>query len=528
MPIAPKTGPLTFDELLALWKSGTDTAYSEPLLRSADGAAVVGQMLAQLAFVSRAIDETFQTLFLLPGSGQTGEPASGPVRSRVVLTISRSSGFEIPLAFLPGTLRVEEVAGDMGPDGPIPARTGRFYASAETKVLMPGEDEIPLLTNAERAGRGYDLPRPGTIRGFAQPGALLQGENATAVRAEPLHRLIASPRPDAPAPENVGSYVLLTAGANAGRMLRVAGYEPPDEAATNGGTLLLAATGLFVLSLLSGTFRPGEKVEQFPSGAKGVFLAADGDRMLLDRTSGIFQTTQVVIGQENGAQAVFSDVEIDPEIVDETTTAGWRILAWDVDLGLACSNALSPAGGRNAMLDEIGHERKIFRGANERTEAFRPRVAEMADTIAPNAIQRTVNRVLTPSNREGLVREVGQPNFRGLFYDGDPASLDPGAAFAYDLPGIDYRFHSILDYAEFRGFFIVEIPNTGEGDFGCAYDAGVSNAYDAAPWLAFYDGIAIQAAIDALDVWHAVDRARAYGVGFDLVLAGRFADIPPV
>lgn len=515
----PKTGPLTFEELLALWRSGVDEGYSEPLLRGGDGNGLelTGQMLAQLELVSRAIDETFQSWFISPYSGQTGDPASGPRRSTVELTIRRTKRIDVPLIFLPLRLRAEELADDFGPNGPVPTRTGRVYASALLDGLMPGEDEIPLSFAAERAGRGYDLPLPGTIRAFAQPGARLTNAGASVVPGVASHALVAAPFPDAPAPENVGSYLAFLDGANAGRIVRVSGHAAPPDDGSTGGRLDLAATGVYMLASSGGTFEPGEPIEQAFSGARGVFLKTDGTRFVLDRTLGDFVLAQAVIGQRSGATATFDAEETDPDLVAETGTAEWRILSWADDLGMTVSNALSPAGGRAAMLDEIGFERDVPRDGDS-DDVFRERVAFLPDVVSPNAIRRTVNRILAPSGRQGCVREVGYEAFRGLFYDGDPTSADPAIAFAYDM---DFdvrpqdRFKLRLDYAEFRAFFLVGIPPSDEGEFGIAYDAGATNAYDAAPWLSFYDGFPIGAAAEAIAIWRAVDKARAYGVGFD-------------
>jgi hypothetical protein len=329
-------------------------------------------------------------------------------------------------------------------------------------------------------------------------------------------------------PDHVGSYVELVDGANAGRVARVAGYGAPPEDGSTGGQLLLAPTGVYLLSLLVGTFEPGEPIEQFPSGAKGAFLKTDGTRYVLDRTAGDFVTAQAVVGQRSGAQAVFSSEEVDPDLVAETGTAEWRVLSWADDLGLTVTNALSPSGGRAAMLDELGHERAILRDG-EADETFRERVANLPDVVSPAAIRRTINRILAPTGRQAIVREVGREELRGLFYDGDPTSADPSIAFAYDLDFAirpEDTFKLALDYAEFRAFFLVEVPPSGDGDFGIAYDAGSTNAYDAAPWLAFFDGFPIGEAAEAIAIWRAVDKARALGVGFDFVRIDRSP--PPV
>ncbi len=79
------------------------------------------------------------------------------------------------------------------------------------------------------------------------------------------------------------------------------------------------------------------------------------------------------------------------------------------------------------------------------------------------------------------------------------------------------RWKVLLDYTEFRAFFLMGFAAFGLGDFGFAFDAGASNAFDAAPWLAFLDGQPLTEANLNRAVWIALNEAKAGGVGFDLV-----------
>jgi len=97
-----------------------------------------------------------------------------------------------------------------------------------------------------------------------------------------------------------------------------------------------------------------------------------------------------------------------------------------------------------------------------------------------------------------------------------------GASF---LPGlfegslrVQDRFKLNLDYTEFRAFFLVGLPPTALGEFGLAFDSGPNNAFDAAPYLAYFDGFPLTGAVLNRTTWQAIDNARAGGVGFDLVL----------
>lgn len=78
------------------------------------------------------------------------------------------------------------------------------------------------------------------------------------------------------------------------------------------------------------------------------------------------------------------------------------------------------------------------------------------------------------------------------------------------------RFKVLLDYEEFRAFFMIGVPLLTLGDFGTAFDVGASNAFDVSPYFAFFDGFPLTAATIRSAIWRAVDKARAGGVGFDL------------
>lgn len=95
------------------------------------------------------------------------------------------------------------------------------------------------------------------------------------------------------------------------------------------------------------------------------------------------------------------------------------------------------------------------------------------------------------------------------------ASFMPGAITG-GLRPVD-RFKTLLDYTEFRAFFLLGVPPPVLGEFGIPYDAPHPyNAFDAAPYLTFSDGMPITSAVLNRATWQAVDQARAGGVGFTL------------
>ncbi len=518
-----KRGPLTIAELTALWRSVTDPTYSAPFIELGEGQGFEAhtQAFAQHERVSEAVDRTTQAMYVLPFSGQTDEPASGGRRARVTLIIERSPLVDLQreVTFVAGQ-RVEEVEIDFGELGGVEIHTGRRYTLLETVGLGPGElGPLTVIAEAEAEGFGYNNPAPGTLRAFVQAGAGFTNDGASVAPGTSLHRLVVRPEPDVVLPEHVGQYVELLDGSNRGAVRRIAGYVEPTAGGLfpDGGQALLAPTMVLRLSAVSGSFIPGELVEQ-PGGASARVIFQTATHLIADRVSGSFAVATMSTGVQSGVGATFDSIDQGPELVAESRTAAWRVLEW-ADLGISVTNVDSPSGGRAALLDELGDERGVQRGAGVDDETYREAVSSLADVISPAAVRRAINRTLAPFGLRGWLREVGSARFRGMFYDGDSTSADPALAFAYDLNFTarpEDRFKLDLNYQEFRGFFLVGVPPLGLGDFGIAYDAGLWNAYDGAPQLTFFDGQPLTAATINRSLWQAVDTVRAGGVGFDL------------
>jgi len=530
MPSQPppplKTGPLSVADLLQVWRAVTDPSYSDPILAAGEGQGeeVITQGLAQFAQASQAVDTSTQAMFILPWSGQTAPPAGGAAKATLTAQLSRSLLLPVPLTLVAGQVLVQESTTDFGPTGPVPVLTGRRYVVAQTTTLGPGEQgPVPLQLVAERSGYGYNSPLPDSVTAFVQPG--LNMHNAGAVltpSATAGHRLAVAPQPDVVQPEHVGRYVQLTTGPNAGQVRRAVGYASPTVGGTSpdGGTLVLAPTGVYRLSLQAGEFSPGEALAQPATGATGtlVYLTGDARYLVLDRTSGTFAVGDPIVGQLSGAVGLPDSVEQSPDLAADPSVA-WRVLAFDADFGATLSHDQSPTGGRAAMLDELGAERKVGRGPGEVDDRYRRRVATPADVVSPGAVQRAANRVLAPLGFAGYLREVGTGRLPGLYFDGDPSDPDPSVAYAFDLD-FDARpqdaYKLAFSYLEFRAFFLMGVPALQTGDFGCFFDGGLCDAFDAAPWLAFFDGFPVTAAITYRHVWQELQRVKAGGVGFDL------------
>jgi len=619
-------GPLSLEDLLALWVSATDSTFSKPFTEAGDGGGleVYSQGFAQHARVSQAVDRTTQALYILPFSGQTAPPAGGSLSATVTLTLRRAGFLQHPLVLGAGLVVVDEVAVDSGEDGPVGVDTGRRYVLSETVVFFPGEvGPLDVVAAAEKPGSGYDNPAPGTISAVEQVGAGFNNALATVLvdAGQPLTsvaipasrtRLRAANVADMFVPQHVGAYAYFADGANAGRTGRMTFFAPPDPAHGAGSAVdveQLAATLSFTGDH-AGTFLAGEVVDVLASAVlvgRCSLLAAREDgagdlRAALVAVQGRGPVAgDDLLGGVSGAAAHVDVLLTSGDYAAEAPSGGvggasWRVLDWAADWKLTAANALSPSGGRLGMLDALGAERNLPRQPDEDDEDYRERVAQVADVVTPNAVRRALNR--SAGDVGWCLREVGSARLPGLycdrtdavgdFYDTEVISfngfgfgtfqfeepveyrtstgivngrgywasyrdgsgaaqpapgagitvarprgpfpplaggevivgLQSGATFLVVSPGLDNRlssaFHVWLDYVDFRAFFLVGLPNVDFGDFGCAYDAGMSDAYDCAPHLAFFDGFPAGAASFYRRVFAAVDKVRAYGVSFGL------------
>lgn len=512
----------TRDELMALWRSTMDPAYTQPLLAGGDtGIEAVEQLAQQLARASEMVNRDGQAMFIMPSSGQSDEPAGGARLARTTLLATRIGNTIQEVTFVAGQVLIEVVTTDFGPDGPVDVKPGRRYVVSRTTGFAPGSMVISLEVAAEKSGYGYNLPLPGTIQAFVQPGSTLSNNGAQVIPGQASHRLVMRPIADVLGAQNIGQYVIVD-GLNNGGIRRVIDFTPPIDSST-GGTAILAATGVLAVNAFSGSFIPGEVIEQPSTGAAGTLLFSSDGYLVFDRTTLTDFAVAPVAGVQSGTVAVVNAIEQDPNLVADTS-ASWRVLGWETDLQIEVTNPESPTGGRSPMLDELGLDRGVNRSPGEFDDAYRQRVWKLPDVVSPNAVKRAVNRVLSQFGSAGCFREVGEIDrlFPGFFYDVAPGDVafDSKYAYAYDL---DFsvrpqdRFKLILDYTEFRAFFMVGVPPASLGEFGFFYDVvGAINFYDSAPFLGFFDGYPLTSAVVNRRVWDAVEKVRAGGVGFTL------------
>lgn len=474
--MAAKTGALTAQDLLQVWRGAMDASYTAPFEKAGDGGGMEawGQAFEQLARVSEAINATTQAMYIFPHSSQTGEPAAGERKATVTLTFRRSKLLERPMVLRAGDIFCEEVAFDWGDPEGVLVLTGRRYTLLEDLVFHPGEaGPFDAPCEAENAGYGYNNPLPGAIAAVSQaaddfnndlatvavedPTLVPVGSNATAI-------VTAATDPDMFVPEHVGQYIYFTDGLNLGLSGRVEAFYPPVPG-VSGSAVEIALEQAIQATTYAGDFEAGEEATFSVSGAVVKILGqreTSGVKrvayLVIRGDIGLLAAGQVLTGATSGATATAAALSYPAFPVDEAPLAGtggasWRVLSWAGDWGLEVANAEQPAGGRHGWLDALGEERAIYRAGGEDDETYRPRVGVIADVVTPNAIRRTLSRVM--GSYPWCFREVGAEELRGFFYDGDGAGpgLDNNAsttaAALYDAYDTDvYIFHGskVVDF----------------------------------------------------------------------------------
>lgn len=262
------------------------------------------------------------------------------------------------------------------------------------------------------------------------------------------------------------------------------------------------------IGLFPSAWFPGDVVTQAGTGAVGNFVCQEDAWVLLAPVAGSFDTVGALTGSLSGYVGVpLGGIGYDPRLVPGGAVE-WKVVDWADELGVVANNPLPPMGGRFAVLDELMRDRGIIRGVGESDASLLRRGVLPADVVSPNAIRRTIARHYGSDDWE--FKEVGTPGFPGFFYD-VPVSASPGYACAYDMTATNTRFGTVLGYDEFRAFFLIGLPTTGEGEFGFAYDDGPANAWD----VGAFDGYPVVECSLRKRLWDDIVGRKASGVGFD-------------
>lgn len=516
-------GPLSAEDLLAIWQASVDSAYAGPLVAAGDGGGleVHSQSFAQWARVSLAVDRTFQSMYALPWSGQTNPPASGAAQSTCELAFTRADRLGDPLVLGAGLIWVDEEAVDASPSGPAAVTTGRRYLLQTTVVFLPGEQgPWTGIAQAEKPGTNYDDPAPDSLTLLEQLGATRENDLATvAVTLAPLPPATPTPAqtvvltgddmPDMFTPDQIGQYVVFTSGANAGMSARAVGFYPPTSTAGSG--ILLEQ---MVVVLLSGTpspaFEVGGSPVVFDSGVtpegSGVLLAARegpggyclafslvsggapvvGDTVSQPLPTGTATGTVALVyaGGQYAAEA--------PSGVPLAGGAGWRMAEWAQDWGLVATNPASPSGGALAMLDALGQEKDLPRLPGESDDEYRLRITRIADVVTPNAVKRALVRDVGATG--WCLREVGGALLPGFFFDRRDAGGDAwdygSLLFSGSYASGNFAAGELVEYR--RGLSVLAVGYWGSTSTPTvtANPAGYAPAASAVPTLAASPGAA--------------------------------------
>lgn len=460
-------GPLSLADLEAAWEATNDRGFTSALQEAGEGNGYEAwtQLFTQLARVSEAADRTFQSLYILPHSGQTNEPSSGGEYAVVNLTLVRTGNMNRPLVLAAGATWVDENATDMSDDGSVQVLTGRRYMITESAIFVPGfSGPVVVEAQAERFGYGYNNPLPGTISFIEQPGTNFANDGAkltvdasgTSPDGTSITRafLDVANESDVLIPDHVGQYILFTSGANSGKFAQITTYQAPDPKISppTGGRVELDLLGFAQVNVASGPgFNIGEILQltnsinvlvAFAQLVATVPLTTGATYLLFRmRTPLVGTTVAHVFGQSSSTTANVTGAEGFPDLVSDADVS-WRILDWVTDWGVVCSNEQSPSGGRAPTLDALGRERSIDRSPSEATEPYRARVSQPADTVTPNAIKRAIARVI--GQVPYCFRESGtpmdqNPKVVGMFFDKDP--YDP-ESYAIDIPSHPTTFET--------------------------------------------------------------------------------------
>ena len=438
-------GPLTVADLQAVWEGAVDRSYREPLIAAGEGGGfeVYTQAFEQVARLSQAVDRTTQQMYLLPWSGQSDVPASGPANATVELTITRAGYLGRPLVLMAGQIAVDEQQLDHGAAGGVLVDTGRRYVLQETAVFAPGDvGPVQVSAQAAKPGYGYNNPLPGSISFVENSGTGLHNDggtltkNAGAALGQPAspalsYTLLAANVTDMPVPGNVGQFVLFTGGSNVGATALVSAFLAPNVPATtppSGSGLVLVPLCAFESFSVNHVFLVGGFPVWFIDHssalcATGILLAVEtsaaGTKFLVQIQQGdtanameMFQTQRLPLALASAAVSIILSA---PALTPEAGTASWRVLDWARDWQITVSNAASPTGGALGMLDLHGAERDLPRQAGEQDDPYRDRVATIADVVTPNAIKRALYRAL--GSLPWCYRETGNGMLPGFFYD---------------------------------------------------------------------------------------------------------------
>ena len=170
---------LSIDDLLEIWRKSFDSSYTIPLETESDGLGVdvIAGIAAVFERAAAATEITTQSLYILPHSTQTRDPASGAAKATGVVTITRQAPAYGPIELETGDPLLVEIldpAGEYQTELSIDLDADQTFADGDT---------TPTNVNVRAVRDGFDgnIPDTAQRRVVFQRRIVLELEQATTV-----------------------------------------------------------------------------------------------------------------------------------------------------------------------------------------------------------------------------------------------------------------------------------------------------------------------------------------------------------
>lgn len=288
---------------------------------------------------------------------------------------------------------------------------------------------------------------------------------------------------------------------------------------------------------VSGTVAALDTVQaaQVPADAQDAFSPLDVGRyvrLVSDPLAPLTSPNQtllrriVAVNDQSGSTAITIDPALDnPADINRPVTVEYETFQ---ELGISLEQNGDVTGGTAGNLDILARDQGIYRSNGETDVSLCERLQRQPDIITPGAIRRITDRVLAQCNLEWSYAEPGDVDtLMGFTYGVHP--YDFGQEGPLSKPtGSGYVGNGGV-YLDDFGIFIIYVNYEPVLDFGIPYDntayinTRFNNAYDL-PGPAnpegggYYDGSPYGLDGCVAPLWQELDKARAAGIRFQIVL----------
>lgn len=194
---------------------------------------------------------------------------------------------------------------------------------------------------------------------------------------------------------------------------------------------------------------------------------------------------------------------------------------WE-DFSCTVQSSTAMTGGVDGTLDAIGADRGMVRASGESDASYSARIASVADTVTPPAIQRIIDRTLEGTPAYGTLLETRDPDgLMGFVADFHPLDNGTPCESAENYGG---QGTVLLDENSYRAHFIVCLSNIVYGEYGMfwskpASPASLPSAFNLPAGVnsGAFNGASPGALHLVPGLWDAINAARAAGVSFDIL-----------